>query len=165
MDDNDTARLVRRLSDIEDIRRLKHRYCALCDAGYDADRLAELFTEDAVWDGGPIGAHEGREAIRRFFEGSPKRVPWALHMVTNPIIDVDGDAATGQWYLWEPLVYALPGGDEAWWMSARYDDRYRRTAEGWRFARVAITMKLLAPYDSGWSATRIDDVYRRFRSS
>lgn len=165
MSDTDTARLVRELADIEAIRTLKYRYCALCDAGYDADPLAALFTEDAVWDGGPIGAHEGREAIRRFFQGSPNRVPWALHMVTNPIITVEGDHATGSWYLWEPLVYALPDGEEAWWMSARYDDQYRRTPQGWRFARVAITMKLLAPYAGGWGAARINDVYRAFRKA
>ena len=144
MTDPDTARLVRELADIEAIRQLKHRYCALCDANYDADPLAELFTEDAVWDGGPIGAHTGREAIRSFFRGSPNRVPWALHMVTNPIIEVDGDSATGQWYLWEPLVYALPEGNEAWWMSARYDDRYRRTPQGWK---DEVMVQLIAKQD------------------
>lgn len=163
MIDDDTARLVRRLADIEAIRQLKHRYCGLCDDGYDADPLAELFTEDAVWDGGPIGAHHGREAIRAFFRGSSARVPFALHLVTNPIIDVDGDAATGRWYLWEPLAYAFPDGERAYWMSARYDDRYRRTAQGWKFERVAITMKMLAPYDEGWAPARIRDVYAALR--
>lgn len=164
MSDEDTRRLVRRLADIEAIRQLKHVYCGLCDDNYDADPLAALFTEDAVWDGGPIGRHEGREAIRRFFLGSSKRVPFALHLVTNPIIEVDGDTATGRWYLWEPLVYAMPGGNEAWWMSARYDDRYRRTAEGWKFAHVTITMKMLAPYDQGWGGTRLHDAYGKVRA-
>lgn len=163
MPDMETTRLVRWLADVEAIRQLKHRYCGLCDDGYDADPLAELFTEDAVWDGGPIGVHSGREAIRRFFQGSPARVPFALHMVTNPIIEVDGDSATGRWYLWEPLVYALPHGDQAWWMSARYDDRYRRTADGWKFERVTITMKMLAPYEKGWGGARITDVYASLR--
>jgi hypothetical protein len=52
------------LEDIETIKRLKARYCAMCDAGYDSDGLAGLFTEDAVWDGGSFGRFEGREAIR-----------------------------------------------------------------------------------------------------
>lgn len=163
MPDADTKKQIQRLADIEAIKQLKHVYCGLCDDNYDADPLAALFTEDAVWDGGPIGMHHGREAIRRFFQGSPARVPWALHMVTNPIIEVDGDAATGRWYLWEPLVYALPGGNQAYWMSARYDDVYARTVDGWKFKRVAISMKLLAPYDRGWGAERITDVYAAFR--
>ena len=43
---------LRRLEDIEALKQLKAQYCAACDDGYDADRLASLFTEDAVWDGG-----------------------------------------------------------------------------------------------------------------
>jgi hypothetical protein len=44
------------LEEIEAIKRLQARYCAMCDAGYDSDGLAGLFTEDAVWDGlNPIG--------------------------------------------------------------------------------------------------------------
>ena len=144
------------------ITQLYADYAAAVDSGQ-WDLWPEFFTEDAVWDGGPIGAHHGREAIRAFFRGSPARVPFALHLVTNPIIDVDGDAATGRWYLWEPLVYAFPDGERAYWMSARYDDRYRRTAQGWKFERVAITMKMLAPYDEGWAPARIRDVYAALR--
>ena len=62
------------LEDIEEIKKLKHRYCALCDANYDADALAELFTEDAVWDGQERGRNEGREAIRGFFQNAPERL-------------------------------------------------------------------------------------------
>lgn len=163
MSDDETKRLVRWLADVEAIKQLKHTYCGLCDDNYAADPLAALFTEDAVWDGGPIGSHEGREAIRTFFQGSSARVPFALHLVTNPVIEVDGDTATGKWYLWEPLVYALPGGQEAWWMSARYDDTYRRTPDGWRFQRVKITMRMLAPYAKGWGEARITDVYAALR--
>ena len=159
----ETARLVRQLADIEAIRQLKNRYCELCDADYDADALAGLFTDDAVWDGGPMGAHHGREAIRRFFEGSSTRVAFALHMVLNPQIEVDGDVARARWYLWQPMVYRLPGGEQAWWMSARYDDRCVRTDQGWRFARVQVALKILAPCDRGWGDARVHDVYGTFR--
>ena len=46
-------RIERRLQALEDaeaIRNLKARYAALCDNQYDADRIANLFTEDAVWE-------------------------------------------------------------------------------------------------------------------
>ena len=45
MPDADLEARVRRLEDIEAIKQLKARYCALCDAGYDADGIAPLFTE------------------------------------------------------------------------------------------------------------------------
>ena len=67
-------RRIRRLEDLEEIKQLKARYAAYCDANYDADALAELFTADAVWDGGMLGRSEGREAIRQFFRGSSQRI-------------------------------------------------------------------------------------------
>ena len=45
---------LQRIEDIEAIRLLKHRYCAFCDDNYDADGIAALFTENAVWDAGPL---------------------------------------------------------------------------------------------------------------
>jgi hypothetical protein len=38
------------LEDAEAIRNLKARYAGLCDNQYDADGIASLFTEDAVWE-------------------------------------------------------------------------------------------------------------------
>jgi hypothetical protein len=66
-------RLERRLQALEDaeaIRNLKARYAALCDAQYDADGIAMLFTEDALWESPGLGRFEGREAIRGFFRGA-----------------------------------------------------------------------------------------------
>src|ERR1700720_1162988 len=66
-------RLERRLQALEDaaaIRNLKARYAALCDAQYDADGIALLFIEDALWESPDLGRFEGREAIRGFFRFS-----------------------------------------------------------------------------------------------
>ena len=79
-------RRIQVLEDSEAIKKLKARYCAYCDNNYDADGIASLFTEDAVWDGGDFGKYEGREAIRTFFRGAPKLFPFAIHQVMNPII-------------------------------------------------------------------------------
>jgi hypothetical protein len=59
MDLADLERRVRALEDIEAIKQLKYRYADACDRGYDANALADLFTEDAVWDGGLFGRYEG----------------------------------------------------------------------------------------------------------
>jgi len=42
----------------------------LCDNHYDADGIASLFTEDAVWESPALGRFEGRDAIRNFFRGA-----------------------------------------------------------------------------------------------
>src|SRR6202043_2703966 len=90
---------MRALEDVEEIKQLKARYAAACDNNYDADAIAALFTQDAVWDGGSLGKAEGREKIRKFFRHAPGFCPFAIHNVMNPVIEVDGDRATAQWYL------------------------------------------------------------------
>ena len=68
---SDLERRVRELEDVEEIRRLKWRYCRCWDVGWsthdgDGDGLAALFAEDGVWDGRPLAATvlRGRDAIR-----------------------------------------------------------------------------------------------------
>ena len=143
---------IQKLEDIEEIKKLKHRYCALCDDHYDADALAELFTEDAVWDGMERGRNDGREAIREFFHDAPARLPFAIHMVMNPIIEVDGDRATGVWYLFQPCTYAE--GNQAVWGSARYDEEYVRVNDKWMFQNLTLSSNFWTPFDKGWAETK-----------
>lgn len=156
MTNTDLAARIRRLEDIEALKQLKHRYCAACDDDYDPERLAPLFTEDAVWDGGAMGCFEGRAAIRAFFEGASTLAPFAIHHVTNPVIEVEGDRAFGQWYLWEPIVFAQ--GDQALWMAGRYDDRYRREGDRWLFEKVAVDLRMLSPYEQGFAKVRLAEL-------
>jgi hypothetical protein len=158
MSNRDLESRVQRLEDIEALRDLKYRYATFCDDGYDADRLAPLFTADAVWDGGTLGRFVGRDAIHAFFLQCSKIVPFAIHQVTNPILDVDGDRATGRWYLWEPLVFTA--GNRGLWMAARYDDRYRRERGAWLFESVKVDLRMLSPYEEGFAKVRIADLPR-----
>ncbi|MBV9198777.1 MAG: nuclear transport factor 2 family protein [Alphaproteobacteria bacterium] len=76
-------RLERRLQALEDaeaIRNLKARYAALCDNQYDADGIASLFTQDAVWESPALGRFEGREAIRSFFRGASGIFSFAIQL-------------------------------------------------------------------------------------
>ena len=89
-------RLERRLQVLEDaeaIRNLKARYAALCDQQYDADGIAALFTEDALWGSPGLGRFDGREAIRNFFRGASRIFSFAIHYSLNGQIEVDGDTA------------------------------------------------------------------------
>ena len=146
---------IRRLEDLESIRQLKYRYCNLCDEDYPPDALAALFTEDAVWDGGLLGRAEGRAAIRKFFAACSKTVSFAVHHVINPLIEVDGDAATGLWLLWQPIVFTR--GDRAAWLAARYHDRYRRVGGEWLFEHVRVETRALSPYEDGFAKVRVGE--------
>src|SRR5579862_7921801 len=101
-------RRLERLESERDIHRLVHRYAELCDASYDPDGLAALFTEDATWslrtrDGSvDFGRYEGREAIRAFFAGASTDLgPMTLHYLLAPRVELaeDGTTATGVCYL------------------------------------------------------------------
>lgn len=143
-----------RLEAIEDIRRLKMRYARLCDSGYPADALSELFVEDSVWDGGEsLGRYEGIDEIRQFFTNSPARIAWAMHYCVASDISVDPDltSATGSWYLLQPLTRF---GDATWLMGVYYEE-YLRTDDGWRFKNVRLEARVLTSLEDsvqvGWN--------------
>jgi uncharacterized protein (TIGR02246 family) len=144
----DLERRIRVLEDIEAIRRLKARYADACDRNYDADAIASLFAEDAVWDGGTFGRYEGREAIRAFFEGVSNDIPFAMHYMVNPIIEIDGEFATGKWHLFQTCTFAA--GNQAIFGAARYDEEYRRIDGEWKFWRLTLTSSFWTPYEEGW---------------
>ncbi len=144
-------RRIKKLEDMEEIKALKARYCAYCDDNYDAEGIASLFTEDAVWDGGIRGRADGRQAIRDFFVQASQRLPFAIHMVMNPIIEVNGDQATGIWYLFQACTYAE--GNRAFWGSGRYDEEYVRVDGEWRFQHLKLTSHFWTPFDEGWAKT------------
>jgi ketosteroid isomerase-like protein len=143
---------VRQLADINEIKLLKARYAAACDNDYDADAIAELFTEDAVWDGGKFGRAEGREKIRRFFRRAPKVFSFAIHDVSNPRIEVDGDRATAQWYLLQPATH--DPGNQAVWLAAVYQDEYVPIGGKWLFKRLRVSSNFLTTYEDGWAKRR-----------
>jgi ketosteroid isomerase-like protein len=148
----DLARRIQVLEDTEAIKKLKAKYCTYCDNHYDADGIASLFAEDAVWDGGNFGKHEGREAIRAFFRGASQIFPFALHQVMNPTIEVQEERATGSWYLLQPAT--LADGNRAVWLAARYEEEYVKLGGEWKFKRLKGHASFLTPFDQGWAKKR-----------
>ena len=118
-----------RLEAIDEIMRLKARYCGFADANYDAEGIAGLFVPDGCWDGGPeFGRHVGREAIKAFFGRTREQIRFAAHLVMNPLIEVQDEAhATGKWRLFMPCCpVAAEGGTEARWLLCELDESYVR---------------------------------------
>lgn len=118
-----------------EIVQLKYSYCAAID-GPDHDAWAATFTEDAHFDRGDEDPLIGRETLREYARDViPKKYRRTVHIVTNPIIDVDGDTATGRWKLYnvyedrEGEVYRRHGG---------YEETYRRVEGSWLIAETAV---------------------------
>jgi limonene-1,2-epoxide hydrolase len=145
------AARLQRIEDIETIKHLKARYCAFCDDNYNVQGIASLFTDDGVWDGGDLGKAEGHAAIIKFFERAPSAFSFAIHHVMNPIIEVDGNRATGRWYLLQPLIRTRRDGEAAMWLVGRYEDEYVRIGREWKFRRLKFITHFLASYEEGWA--------------
>ena len=131
---------IAKLEAIDDIRALKMKYARWCDVDYPQTGIADLFIEDAVWDGGEtFGRFEGGRAIRDFFLDTASRVEWTMHYIGSGAVEVAQDlaSATGSWYLWQSLT--LNG--QAGWHMATYDDVYVNTSDGWRIAQLKLNVE------------------------
>src|SRR3990172_2713744 len=75
------------LEELEAIKQLKATYSAACDDHYNPDRVEELFTEDAVWDGGErFGKHTGHKQIKEFFISVSKSLVFGAHFFVQPMV-------------------------------------------------------------------------------
>ena len=123
------------MGDLESIAALVNSYAYLLDAG-DFDAVAALFS-DATWRSAATGTLRGAEAVRRvydrvtLYQGSPR----TKHLLTNLTITIDpeGDTAAGTCYF-TVLLGAVPGEPIEIVLSGRYDDRYQKVDDVWRFA-------------------------------
>lgn len=137
------------LEDIEAIRKLKALYCVACDDNHNPEKLGPLFAEDATWEATVMGKAEGREAIKAYLAavGTSGRIRNSAHHAINPVIDVQGDMATGHWRL--IMLYTENLGTEqvryqriiGW-----YRESYVRTIEGWKFQTLFCQVEESAPY-------------------
>jgi hypothetical protein len=152
---------VSRLEDIEALRQLKLTYARLCDNGYDADGIVELFDPegDVSWEGGSFGTYNGHEEIRGFFQDVSSEILWAVHLMINPLVEVapDGSSAKGSWYLLEltTMTSAEDGAPpDAVIMTGIYDDRFIKRQGRWRFQRIKIDFQQISNLNRGWVEQR-----------
>jgi len=150
-DINDLNARVQKLEDIEEIRRLKFKYCDLVDAGFLADELAALFTDDGVWEAGePYGDYEGPKAIADFFRTMQGGASFSVHALSNGEIDVLGDTAHARWRTLVPATFNMEEGRVPHWVFCDYTDEYRRVHGRWLFSRVNADVTRTARYAEGW---------------
>lgn len=140
---------VRRMVAEHECARLMSRYAHHLDHG-EAEEFASLWAPDGVYQ--PAAADEpmvGREAVLAWARAYPS-TRMVRHLVTTSVVDVlDEDRATGRSY---SVVFREPDPrDDA--VSGRvvprsvveYEDVFRRTEEGWRFASRVYTVDFMDP--------------------
>lgn len=150
---------IRVLEDLEAIKKLKARYCFLVDEAVGGSResaveLVSLFTEDAFADFGEFGRYERSEGLVAFFaDFVPGLLSYTAHMVHNPVIEINGDRATGDWYFEVPCT--LRATNLAGWLQGRYQEEYVREEGAWLWKSITADFDYATPFDEGWAKTRM----------
>ncbi len=142
MDMAELENRITRLEDIEAIKQLKARYCEICDDRHNPDRITSLFAEDGIWESDDFGKAKGHDAIRELFVGFQKMFSFSQHNIMNPIIEIDGNRATGIWYLMGPWTHT--DNDKEIWMTARYDDDYVKIDGVWKYQHLRAAVRMIA---------------------
>lgn len=117
-------------ADVAAIKAVKYRYLRALDTK-DWVTFADTLTPDATGTYGKLDLRSRAEIVE-FMTTNMGPGLISEHRVAHPEIDVDGDVATGRWYLQDKVIVAemkfmLVG-------AAFYTDTYRRTDAGWRIS-------------------------------
>lgn len=129
--DPDLAWLV----DLEAIKQLKYRYLRTLDTK-DWAGFEDCFLPEATGDYAGL-VFTDRAALVDYMRTNLGEQVVTLHQVHHPEITVEGDAAAARWYLQDRVLveafdFVLEG-------AAFYEDRYVRTAAGWRVSHTGYT--------------------------
>ena len=153
---SDLEARLQRLEDSAAIHELKMYYAKLCDEGYPAGPIVELFAKstDVEWVSDVFGTHVGRDGIQAWFDDVDDEIQWALHYMLNPRIEVaeDGQTAKGSFYLFMLSTMTSPDGGEpdAVVMTAKYADDFVKEDGVWRFKRIEVNFEQISNLDQGW---------------
>ena len=120
-------------ADTDALRDLTVAYCWALDSR-SFDELDDVFLPDAT---ASLGRElDGREAIKERIRDAHVPLDVSQHMVSTHQFAVDGDRATGRCYLHAQHV----AGGGQFVVAGRYEDRYRRTPDGWRIEHRTLTV-------------------------
>ena len=139
MDENLAARITR-LEDIEAIKQLKAEYCDICDDMHNPDRITSVFVADGIWESPAFGKGTGHAEIRALFEKFRDMFSFSQHNIMNPRIVIDGETATGIWYIMGPWDNTKDG--KKIWMTARYDDDYVKVNGEWKYSHLRVDVRM-----------------------
>jgi hypothetical protein len=119
---------------LEQLRQLKYRYLRTLDLKQ-WDDFADTLTPDVRTNYGEQLTFDDRDAVVTFMRNSLGPTIITVHQCHHPELSIDGDTATGTWYLEDKVIVTehrmlLTG-------AAFYDDTYRRCDDGaWRISRT-----------------------------
>lgn len=124
---------LRRIQDRMEIEDLVHLYAEMVDRR-EWTKMDRIFALEATIDYKSSGGVAGpfRETLA-WLDRALESWPINLHVVSNLIIEFDGDNARSRCYFHSPMARNADGSNQVVITnSGRYVDRLIRTADGWR---------------------------------
>jgi 3-phenylpropionate/cinnamic acid dioxygenase small subunit len=136
---DELARAVKAQADRSAILDVVAAYATALDTK-DWMLLESLFTADArVQMGGSVGTATGATQIAALLRTTLEPLDATQHLLGNSVVRIDGDDAEHAAYVQGQHVrHDAPGG-ELYVVAGRYDDRLRRTPDGWQFTSRSLT--------------------------
>ena len=130
------------------LRNLMGRYTDAVNR-VDADAWIATWAEDGVWNllGNPVS---GRDNILALWKQMMSSFEFALMLPSSCLFDVDGDTASGHWYLHE---YTRDPEGNASTVLSRYLDTYTRQGGQWLFQSRDYSFIYNGPADLSGSYT------------
>jgi len=134
-------------TEIEDrlaLQDLTSRLALLVDTR-DWGALEQLFTDPIYWDRTSLFGGEPETQSPAELVGGLRYSLGGLdvthHLITNLVVSLDGDQATGSANMQGTHVLANASGGPVWTVGARHDYKFKRTPDGWRIAAVTFTLQ------------------------
>lgn len=132
---------IQRLEDLEEIRNLTAKYAFAINKGWNGkvvhvEAMPSIFTTDARWESKAMKVTaEGLDEIMKALKEGTEHTDFSMHSYTNPVIELEGDRAAGNWLFW---IASRRNGGPPNEVFMSEDIAYARTPDGWRIRRVDV---------------------------
>lgn len=134
MEDTKLEARIQRLEDIEAIKDVTYRYAFNINKGWNGkeinpEAMPSIFSKNASWESEALSIkRKGLDNIMDGLPDSTKNVEFSMHNFSNPIIQITGDKATGNWLFWVAAKHKGIATNEVYMSS---DIEYIRIKDGW----------------------------------
>lgn len=141
---------LRELEDLEEIKKLHRQYIFWVNSR-NWDDIVNSFTEDGWVHIQGRELHQGKKQLKKLFSVDIAKTndeTHGCHFVMQPVISVDGDKATGHWFMCIVFAISTPNGPTLAWRQGRHDCEYVKVNGTWKFKSVKYT-KTGSPQTNG----------------
>lgn len=129
------AKRVQAIEDLEEIKKLHHKYIDLMD-NLRYKEVLDLYTEDASVEVRNWGVLKGKEGLTEVYINrlGRRKERSEGHFVVEPDITVEGDTARGTWLLY--MLFSKPAVE---WVQGRNEAEYVKVDGKWKIKSMKFT--------------------------